>query len=53
VIDVWDKNTHEGNKKCMQNVGEEPEWTRPFLRPGCRWEDNIKIDLKDALYDVS
>jgi hypothetical protein len=25
----------------------KPEGKRPFRRPGQRWEDNIKIDLKE------
>jgi hypothetical protein len=23
----------------------KPEWKRPLMRPRCRWEDNIKMDL--------
>jgi hypothetical protein len=26
---------------------EKPEGKRTLGRPGCRWEDNIKIDLKE------
>jgi len=25
----------------------KPEEKRPFERPWCRWEDNIKMDLQD------
>jgi hypothetical protein len=25
-----------------------PEGRRPLGRPGCRWEDNIKMDLQDV-----
>jgi hypothetical protein len=24
-----------------------PEWRRPLGRPRCRWEDNIKMDLRE------
>jgi len=26
----------------------EPEGKRPLGRPGCRWEDNIKMDLQEV-----
>jgi hypothetical protein len=26
----------------------KPEGKRPLGRPGCRWEDNIKIDLQEV-----
>ena len=26
----------------------KPEGKRPFGRPRCRWEDNIKIDLQEV-----
>ena len=39
--------------ECYWGVGHvtgvmvrEPEGTRPLGRPGRRWEDNIKMDLK-------
>ena len=25
-----------------------PEGQRPFGRPGCRWEDDIKMDLQEV-----
>ena len=25
----------------------KPEGKRPLVRPRCRWEDNIKMDLKE------
>jgi hypothetical protein len=27
----------------------EPGWKRPLCRPTRRWEDNIKIDLRDGI----
>ena len=42
----------------MARTGEErgvhsvvvgkPEGKRPLWRPGCRWEDNIKMDLQEV-----
>jgi hypothetical protein len=29
----------------------KPEGKRPLGRPGCRWEDNIRMDLKDIRLD--
>jgi hypothetical protein len=26
----------------------KPEGKRPLGKPGCRWEDNIKMDLQDV-----
>jgi hypothetical protein len=26
----------------------KPELKRPFGRPRCRWEDNVKMDLKEV-----
>jgi hypothetical protein len=28
-----------------------PEWKRPLGRPRCRWEDNIKMDLREIGID--
>jgi hypothetical protein len=33
-------------EKCSQ----KPERKRPLGRPGCRWEDNIKMDLEKLGY---
>jgi len=27
----------------------KPEGKRPLGRPGCRWEDNIKMDLQEVV----
>jgi hypothetical protein len=42
------------NAACMGEVRNEynilvrtPEGKRPFRRPRCRWEGNIKMDLKE------
>jgi hypothetical protein len=26
---------------------ENPEWKRQLRRPGCKWENNIKTDLRE------
>jgi hypothetical protein len=28
-----------------------PEGKRPLVRPRCRWEDNIKMDLREIWID--
>jgi hypothetical protein len=30
----------------------EPEWKIPLGRPWCRWEDNIKVDLREMGWEV-
>jgi len=41
--------TYRGVEKCIQGLEGEPERKKPYARPRCRWEDNIKIDLKDLV----
>jgi hypothetical protein len=31
-------------EKCMQNLSEEPEGTRPFETPSRRWQGIVKAD---------
>jgi hypothetical protein len=33
-------------EKCIHDLEGEPERTRPYERPMCRWGYNIKVDLK-------
>jgi hypothetical protein len=35
-------------EKDKQSFGRKPERERPTPRPRCRWEDNMKIDLKEV-----
>jgi hypothetical protein len=35
-----------GRRVCIQGFGGKPEGKRPLGRPGRRWEDNIKMDLR-------
>jgi len=30
----------------------KPEWKRPFLRPRRRWEDNIRMGLREIGWEV-
>jgi hypothetical protein len=39
--------TYGGKEKCMQGCGEEHEGRRPLANHRHRWEDNIKMDLKE------
>jgi hypothetical protein len=36
----------------MQNIIWKPEYRRPLGRPRRRWEDNIKLDLREIGIDV-
>jgi hypothetical protein len=35
-------------EKCMQSCSRKSERKGPLERPRPRWEDNIKIDLKEV-----
>ena len=39
---VWEE------ERCIQGFGGEPEGRRPLGRPKHRWEDNIKMDLREV-----
>jgi hypothetical protein len=39
--------THGGGERCLQGFGLRPKNKRPLGRPRCRWEDNIKMDLRE------
>jgi hypothetical protein len=36
----------EDSRSVYKVLVEKPEGKRPFERPRCRWEDNIKMDLQ-------
>ena len=40
--------TYGGRERCAQGFGGKPEGKRPFGRPRLRWEDNIKMDLREV-----
>jgi hypothetical protein len=35
-------------RNAYKILAGRPEGKRPVRRPGCRWEDNIKMDLKEV-----
>jgi hypothetical protein len=35
-------------ERCIQGLVGKPEGRRPLGRPRRRWEDNIKIDLREV-----
>jgi hypothetical protein len=43
--------THGGWERCLQGFGWRPEEKRPPGRPKRRWEDNIKMDLREIGID--
>jgi hypothetical protein len=41
-------SAYEGGDMRVQGIGEETEGKRPLGRPRHRWDDNIKMDLKEV-----
>jgi hypothetical protein len=41
-------NNIHGEKNSYWFFVGKPEWKRPLGRPRRRWEDNIKIDLRET-----
>jgi hypothetical protein len=41
--------THGGGGRCF--LVRRPEDKRPLRRPGRKWEDNIKLDLRETGID--
>jgi hypothetical protein len=39
--------TRGGSERCLQGFGWETQSKRQLGRPRCRWEDNIKMDLRE------
>jgi hypothetical protein len=39
-----------GEHKCIEGFGGKPEGMRPLRRPRRRWEDNMKMDLKEVVW---
>jgi len=40
-----------GEDKCVQGFGGETRGKEPLGRPKCRWDDDIKMDLKTVTCD--
>jgi hypothetical protein len=43
--------THEGGERCYRVLVEKHEGKRPLGRPRRRWEDNVKMDLREIGID--
>jgi hypothetical protein len=43
--------TYGGGERCVQGFGWKPEGKRPLGRPMLRWEDNIKLDVREVEID--
>jgi len=39
------------DEKCIQKVWSE-NLKRPFIKPKYRWEDNIRMDLREIRWEV-
>jgi hypothetical protein len=40
-------STYGVEEKCIQDLVAKPEGLQPLGKPGCRWEDNIKIYVQE------
>ena len=40
--------TYRRQERCIQGFGCETERSRLLERPGHRWDDNIKMDLREV-----
>jgi len=43
--------THGEGERCLQGFGWETRGRRPLGRPRHRWEDDVKMDLREAGID--
>jgi len=41
-------STYVERRSLYRVLVGKPEGKRPLGRPGCRWEDNIKMDLQEV-----
>jgi hypothetical protein len=44
-------STQEGGRSVYKVLVGRPDWKRPLGRPRHRWEDNIKMDLRETEID--
>jgi hypothetical protein len=42
---------HGAKMNAYRILVGKPEGKRQLGKPGCRWEDNIKIDLREIQWD--
>jgi hypothetical protein len=45
------RGTHGGGERCLLGFGWEAVGKRPLGRPRRKWEDNIKLDLRETGID--
>jgi hypothetical protein len=43
-----ERGTYGGKERCIKFLVGRPEGKRPLVRPRCRCEYNIKMDLQDV-----
>jgi len=41
-------SAYGGGERCVQGFGGKPVGRRPLGRPRRRWEDNIRMDLREV-----
>jgi len=41
-------SAYGGGERCVQGFGGETEGTTPLGRPRRRWEDNIRMDVREV-----
>ena len=44
----WACGAYGGGERCAQCFVGKPEGKRPLEKPRHRWEDNIKMDLREV-----
>jgi len=44
-------NTHGGGERCLNGFGSETDDQRPRARRRCRWENNIKMEIREIGID--
>jgi hypothetical protein len=47
----WTCGMHGDRRGVYRILVGRPEGKRPLGRPGCRWEDNIKMDFREIRID--
>jgi hypothetical protein len=49
----WTCDTHGGEERCLEGFGWEARKKRLLGRPRRRWEDNIKLGLREIRIDAA
>jgi hypothetical protein len=44
-------STHGSEAKCVKILVGKSEGKRALARPRCRWEDNIRMDLRKIMWE--